>query len=70
LALPERNPRLALRFEGRSTCSRLAHRGREAVITLGERRDDGSFTHHPCDLAVFFSVAAARAAGLVLESER
>jgi hypothetical protein len=39
------------------------------VITLGERSNDGTFRHHCCYLAVFFSVSAARAAGVVLESQ-
>ena len=39
--------------------------GREAVITLGETDQAGRFCRNPTNIAVFFSVADARAAGAV-----
>ena len=40
--------------------------GAEVVLTAGERDASGGFVKHPTNIAVFYSVAAARAAGVFL----
>jgi hypothetical protein len=48
-----------LRFEG----------GRDVVITLGDRREDGSFDYIADNVAVFFSLDEAQRRGVLLPGD-
>jgi hypothetical protein len=48
----------------------VAPNGREAVITLGQRRPDGGYTYVGDNLAVFFSRDEARAARVLLPGDQ